>query len=75
MAVNKQKQSAMKKTHLYSNRNNIDKGLYFVVEGSLAENVPNLQFLLLQQLGTVFNIFLYLEVLFFLCAIFETGFK
>ena len=58
-----------KKTHLYSNRNNIDKGLYFVVEGSLAENVPNLQFLLLQQLGTVFNIFLYLEVLFFLCAV------
>ena len=39
-----------------------------MVEGSLAENVQNLQFLLFQLLGTVFNISLFLEVLFFLCA-------
>ena len=36
----------------------------------LAESVQNLQFLLIQQVGTVFNrpIFLFLEVLFFSCA-------
>ena len=55
----------MKKTHLYSNRNNSDKGQYFVVEGSLAENVQNLQYLPLQQLGSVFNIHV---SLFFLSA-------
>ena len=34
------KQHAMKKEpHSYSNRNKIYKGLFFVVEGSLAENV------------------------------------
>ena len=39
------KQHAMKKPHSYSNRNKIYKGLFFVVEGFLAENVQNLQFL------------------------------
>ena len=37
-----------KKTHSYLNRNKIYKGLFFVVEGSLAENVQNLQYLLIQ---------------------------
>ena len=42
------KQHAMKKSHSYSNRNKIYKGLFFVVEGFWAENVQNLQFLLIQ---------------------------
>ena len=42
------KQHAMKKPHSYSNRNKIYKGLFFVVEGFRAENVQNLQFLLIQ---------------------------
>ena len=42
------KQHAMKKPHSYSNRNKIYKGLFFVVEGFWAENVQNLQFLLIQ---------------------------
>ena len=46
---------------------NIYKGLHFVVERFLAENVQNLQFLLFQQLENMFNISLFLEVL-FLCA-------
>ena len=56
-----------KKTHSYSNRNKIYKGLFFVVKGFWAENVQNLQFLLI-QVGTVFNISLFLEVLFFLSS-------
>ena len=36
-----------KKPFSYSNRNNIYKGLLFVVEGPLAEKVLNLQFLLI----------------------------
>ena len=42
------KQHAMKKPHSNSNRNKIYKGLFFVVEGFWAENVQNLQFLLIQ---------------------------
>ena len=37
------KQHAMKKPNSNSNRNKIYKGLLFVEEGSLAENVQNLQ--------------------------------
>ena len=70
------KQRTMKKLHLYSNIINNFTGLYFVVERSLAENVQNLQFLLFQQLGNVFNISLFLEVLFsYALGIFETEFK
>ena len=42
------KQHAMKKPHSNSNRNKIYKGLFFVVGGFWAENVQNLQFLLIQ---------------------------
>ena len=42
------KQHATIKTNSYSNRNKIYKELLFVEEGSLAENVQNLQFLLIQ---------------------------
>ena len=42
------KQHAMKKPHSYSNRNKIYKGLFFVTEGLLAENVQNLLVLLIQ---------------------------
>ena len=42
------KQHAMKKPHSYSNRNKIYKGQFFVLEGFWAENVHNLQFLLIQ---------------------------
>ena len=41
------KKHAMKKPHCYSNRNKIYKGLLFVVEAFWAENVQNLQFLLI----------------------------
>ena len=37
------KQHAMKKPHSYSNRNKIYKGLFFVVEGSLAEKILSTQ--------------------------------
>ena len=51
------------------NKNNTNMALFFVVEGFLSENVQNLlQFLLIQQVETVFNISLFLEVLFFLCS-------
>ena len=42
------KQHAMKKPHFNSNGNKIYKGLFFVVVGFWAENVQNLQFLLIQ---------------------------
>ena len=38
------------------------------MEGFLAENVQNLQFLLIQEVGTVFNISFFLQILFFLGA-------
>ena len=41
-------------------------GLFFVADGSLAENVQSLQFLSIQQFGTVFNVSLLLELLLFL---------
>ena len=41
-------QTQWKKSHSYSNRNTIYKGLRFVVEGSLAENVQNLLILLIK---------------------------
>ena len=45
-----------RKKNSYSNRNKITmQGVLFVEEGSLAENVQNL-FLLIQQVGIVFNI-------------------
>ena len=44
---NPNKQHAMKKLHSYSNRNKIYKGQFFVVEGFWAENVQNLQYLLI----------------------------
>ena len=34
-------------------------GVFFVVEGSLAENAQKFQFLIIQQTGTVFLIYLY----------------
>ena len=63
------KQHAMKKPNSYSNRNKIYKGIFFFfVEGFWAENVQNLKFLLIQKVGNVFNISLFLEVLLFLCV-------
>ena len=44
----KTKQLAMKKPNSYSYRNKIFKGLLFVEEGSLAENIHILQFSLIQ---------------------------
>ena len=41
------KQHATKKTNSYSSRNKIYWGILFVEEGSLAENVQNLRFLLI----------------------------
>ena len=59
----------MKKPYSYSNRNKIYKGIFFFfVEGFWAENVQNLKFLLIQKVGNVFNISLFLEVLLFLCV-------
>ena len=63
-----QKKNATEKPHSYSNRNKIHKGLYFVLERSLAENVQNLHFLVKHIVGTVFNISLILQVLFFFGA-------
>ena len=40
----------------------------FVVERSVAKNIQILEFLFLDRVGTLFNLFLYLEVLLFLCT-------
>ena len=40
----------------------------FVVERSVAKNIQILEFLFLDRVGTLFNLFLYLEVQLFLCT-------
>ena len=62
------KQHSMKKPkRIFKYKQDI-LGTIFLVEGFLTENVKNLQFLLIQLVETVFNISLFLEVLFFLSA-------
>ena len=70
------KQHATKKTYSYLNIHKIYQGLCFVVQGFLAENVQNIQFLFIQSDGSVFNISLFLDVLFsYALRIFELGIK